>query len=422
MSLALAGHPISEGVKGAASLKMIIGEPDSKGSIEANLLGGLLDKFFIIESCSGVFPTAEISFADRGGVVVDNIDRLYVGPIIYQFGYPDTSIVAHRQSHRHAMFAIRKAELTSVVDTDSLLLDLLTRSEISERLTVEDPVRSFGAVSASAAARLAVEADGVAIRKVEEGSDKRVYIQAQWTTVQFLRHLAQRHVSSAYGAKGAVFFFDRKDELTFGSPKWLLESGKASAVPLTFSTNPTFLAEDPSAILAWSFSSSGRLYPDRYGIGQTFKYYDAVNYAYAEVLKRLGQIKADFETSAATAVKRLNVSRSRYIGSVVTADDLLMDSKSLSTLVDLQVLIQFSDQIRLGDVVDVTIPINERANRVRTIGRGTSPVAQILESLSSYWLVSKITHFVDHGSRHYLMKLVLTRSGFGIKEPVAGLL
>jgi len=88
-------------------------------------------------------------------------------------------------------------------------------------------------------------------------------------------------------------------------------------------------------------------------------------------------------------------------------DEVTLNTRSMSSLFDLTVLINYNDDVRLGSVVNFQMHLEK--------GISSASSRMVLDVISADWVVCKIAHRVDAESKEYFMKLSLTRSGIGQK-------
>jgi len=143
------------------------------------------------------------------------------------------------------------------------------------------------------------------------------------------------------------------------------------------------------------------------GYGRNFKYYDYTDYGYYETLKSVSDEVENFTDSDFPLVSQdyITTSKSRNLGTKI--DDIHLNTRPLSSLIQLEALIRYDKDIKLGSIVQVVLPAQEIPDQVSRV---------VIDTLSSYWMVSKIVHYVDDVSNDYFMKLMLTRSGVDLKS------
>jgi len=378
-------------------------------AIQVDFVVGGLSSFLLIESTNSFVPVARLKFTDLTGLVLDNYDKLYTGDLVYNLGHAGDSGKNGVKQYNHYIFTQKPTELFTPVSTSSVAFDITTWAELGPTLTYGDHVRSFGEVSAADAITALCTEEGIATRMIEPGSDKQFYIQGQWTNAQFIRYLATKAVSKENGQRGYLYFTDREGKLTFASPKYVYEQNKASAVKLAFASNPKYYAEHKdTTVLSWAFESNAQLFFSSTSYGRVFKYFDPSEYKYDEVLKTAANEVSAFSitTFALLNTKFGDYSLSEPLGRKIV-DEVTLNTRSMSSLFDLTVLINYNDDVRLGSVVNFQMHLEK--------GISSASSRMVLDVISADWVVCKIAHRVDAESKEYFMKLSLTRSGIGQK-------
>ena len=396
------------GIKGKASLVMVINE-----AIQADLIG-IASQFYIVEDTSQLVPTAHLTFVDQNGLIIDLMDKLIAGDIRFDFGWPETNESENLFSHRHRLFRINESQQFTAMTASSIALDLVTWSRMAPALTIEDKIRSFGSVSASTIISQLVSEAGGTEKLIESSADERAYIQAQWTDSQFIRHLADHAVSADGTARGFLFFFDRHEQFTFASPKYLYDQNKPEEADdessLIFANNPEIVAEDASVILAYSFDSDAKSWLSKNGYGTVFSWYDTTDYSYNTETKKLSDDVANFSISDFTMMETEYdaLSKGMYTGRKLDDSDNMLRTRYQASMINLNVLIKFDADINLGDVIRIVLPVPDDPSRKES--------RVMLDTLSSYWVVSRIVHYIDSRTTEYMMKIKLTRTGVSLKE------
>ena len=106
-----------------------------------------------------------------------------------------------------------------------------------------------------------------------------------------------------------------------------------------------------------------------------------------------------------------DLTRGMYTGRNLEEDtsDQLLRTRYQASMIDLNVLIKYKPDLFLGDVLRIILPVPDDPSR-------EDEKRVILDTLSSYWMVSRITHYVDSSSSELMMKIKLTRSGVALKD------
>ena len=391
------------GIKNKLFLLLII-----DNEIQVNLTAGILTKFIIKESTSLFCPIAEVIFTDTTGLVIDNYSKLCTGSLIFKAGYAGESGIEDITAHNHVLVTQKPSQLFTGLSSRSLTFDIVTWSDIGPKLTYGDHVRHFPEGSASSVITALCAEEGIETGIIEPSIDAQFYIQAQWTNAQFIRYLADKAVSST-NQRGFLYFTDREGKLTFSSPKYLYDQNVSNPIKLVFANNPEYYSEHKdTVILSWTIKSNAQLYISSSSYGTVFKYFNPEEYKYNEELKQMSAEVSNFNFSAASLLNTQfsDYSTSDYLGTKIV-DDITMNTRAMSSLMDMSVLVNYNDNIKLGSVIEFYSYSTDEIEATNKV---------IIDAISSKWVVCDISHQVDKKSMNYYSWISVTRSGIGSKN------
>jgi len=367
--------------------------------------GGLLNRFVMIESTNMFLPSLELTVLDRenqliGAFTITSSDKLVID---ISYASDDT------ETYEFELYSIRESELRSLIDIGSTEVTMTFWPSGWRDLFQGSKVRGFSKMSASSVASDIVAAEE---KEIELSSEKRNYIQAQWTDAQFLRHLATYAMSRE--SAGYWYFFDRYNKFFFCTPIYLMRKPlQQETHKFEFVNVPEELEKEDreyKPIFAWRMLSNYQTMLLQSGYGTKVKWfdYDVKSYKEKTILytdtnfPSLG--KWVFITKDEITIDRI---RSSMIGN--TSTDTYYDepyrvatlkmSNTIYSLFTLEVIVLTSKYIRLGDKVLVHIPEG-----------GSKGSTALIECISGEWLVSKISIMMDVKQRTLFSKLVLIRS------------
>jgi hypothetical protein len=367
---------------------------------------GLLRSYIMIESTNMFLPVLQLVVLDRenillGAFTLTGADRLQI-----DLG----DLTGDDYTYKYELFSIQEAELRSLLAVDSMMTITFWPLRWKE-LFKGFKVRGFSKIPASTVASNVVT--GVKEKEIEPSKESRNYIQAQWTDAQFLRHLAQYAVGK-YSA-GYWYFFDRYDKFFFCTPAHLLMKPLKPTHKFEYVNDPESMRDldrEFKPILAWRLTSNYKTLLLQSGYGSTVKWFDYDDKAYKEstILYTNTELpdfvdwvfmsKDDMDKNKVRSIYQGNMSKAAY-----SKEDYRTATRNISNaiynLLSLEIIIRGDKEIRLGDKVQVNIPAIV----------DLKGIYRRMDTLSGYWLISKISHMLEVNQRSFLMKLVLLRSG-----------
>lgn len=391
------------GIKDKAVLRMIIDDADF------NLLAGTTSEFYIIEAANMLVPAGHLTFTDVDRSLVNNLDRLMSALITFRVGYPSEFGTENLNDFNHVLFSLKDSDIYSSMDVSTMKISMDTWDFLGPSLTTGNRVMSYGRDTTDKIIEKFAEDRNIELGTIEPSSDIRSYLQAGWSDATFLRHLSKMAISNEYKTQGYVCFLDRDRKLTFSSVKYLFEKGKENPVNLIFTNNPN-LVDKPNAIISWCIRSNGKFYEYRSGVNRKYAYFDKDLLKFTEETQRFDDNIKNLATSNYTGVSTGESDFTNLIDVGLKNSTISYQNKFQSSMLSFDCLVRYDENIKLGSVILVEIPSGEAS---------LSPQSNIImDSISSYWIVSRITHYVDNTSSNYFLKLSLVRSGIGSNESV----